>query len=132
VKQTIVISMNTQFANLDSSSFSCQHPWRLFRGDQTGEAVLMRHYIRKTEKELFDPVELAELVGAYQKACHSLCHLGGIVDDNVRGLLARRIIEKAKTGELDQDSLCRDAMDHFAVTLLTLHQPAGLSTQAAA
>ena len=104
---------------------------RLFRGDPTGKAVLMRHYIRKTEKELFNPVELAELVGAYQKACHSICRLGGIVDEKVRRLLARRIIEKAKSGELDQDRLCQVAMDHLAVTLLTLHLPAGLSTPAA-
>jgi len=85
-----------------------------FSGGPTEKAMLMRHYIRKTEKELFDPVELAELVGAYQKACHSVCRLGGVVDDNVRGLLARRIVEKAKSGELDQHRLCRDAVDHLA------------------
>lgn len=91
----------------------------------------MRRYI-DVQKELFDPVELAELVCAFHKACHSVCqHLDGIVDDNVRGVLARRIVEKAKTGELDQDRLCQDAMDHLAVTLLTL-QTAGPSTQAAA
>jgi hypothetical protein len=93
----------------------------------------MRRYVKKAEKELFDPGELAELVGAFQKACHSVCqHLTGIVDDNVRRLLARRIVEKAKSGELNQDRLCQDAMDHLAVTLLTLNQPAGLCTQAAA
>ena len=93
----------------------------------------MRRDVKKAEKELFDPEELADLVGAFHKACHSVCqHLGGIVDDNVRGLLARCIIEKAKTGELDQGRLCRNAMDHLAVTLLAQHQPAGLSTKAAA
>ena len=91
----------------------------------------MRHYIRKTEKELFNPVELAELVGAYQNACHSVCRLGGIVDDKVRRLLARRIIEKARSGELDQERLCQVAVDHLAVILLTLHRPVGLSTRAA-
>jgi hypothetical protein len=92
----------------------------------------MRRYF-DVQKELFDPVELAEVVGAFHKACHSVCQLlDGIVDDNVRELLARRIVEKAKTGELDQDRLCRDAMDHLAVTLLTQHQTAGPGTQAAA
>lgn len=92
----------------------------------------MRRYIN-VQKELFDPVELAELVGAFHKACHSVCQrFGGIVDDNVRGLLARRIVEKAKTGDLDQDRLCQDAMDHLAVTLSALHQTAELNTQAAA
>ena len=89
--------------------------------------MIMHHYV-KLQKEYFDPEDIAVLVGAFQKACKHR----GIVDDSVRELLAKHIIEKATSGELGRDKLCQDAMDRWAVALLTLHQSAGQSTQAGA
>lgn len=70
----------------------------------------MHHYVKR-QKEYFDPEDIALLVGAFQKDCNSACKHNRIVDDSVREFLAKRIIEKATSGELDRDKLCQDAMD---------------------
>jgi hypothetical protein len=78
----------------------------------------MLNYL-STRKEAFSPEEIAALVGAFEQAWQSVLSSTHDVDDEaVRELLAKHIVETAIKGELDNDQLARDALDHLATTLL--------------
>lgn len=76
-------------------------------------------YYLSTRKDGFNPDEVAILVGAFEQACRSV-----LVDFDVgggaaaRGLLAKRIIEIARSGEIDKDRLVKNALNHLASALL--------------
>lgn len=78
----------------------------------------------KADRERFSPEEATVLAEAFERACRSvLVQLDGGGEATLE-LLAKRIIETAKKGELDRDRLVRDALDYLAaVVLRALQQP---------
>ena len=80
----------------------------------------------KAQSAVFEPEEIIILVGAFDKAWHSVL-AGGLKLEGgaepVRAMLAKHIIESAGRGELNQDRLCNDALDHWAANLLSAPRP---------
>ena len=72
------------------------------------------------DKEVFAPEDVAILVGAFDEACQSsLVQLDGN-EVLAREILAKRIVETAKLGVLNQQRLTKDALDHLAMTHLSV------------
>jgi hypothetical protein len=76
----------------------------------------------KAQSVPFSPEAVIVLVGAFDKTWHAVL-AGGVKlegdTEPVRAMLAKRIIENASRGELDQDRLCKDALDDWAANLLS-------------
>ena len=72
----------------------------------------------EAHKNAFSPEELSILVGAFDKAWQALSQHHNWNPEGAREILAKRIFERAQAGDLDQERLARDAMDHVAVALL--------------
>jgi hypothetical protein len=82
----------------------------------------------RTHKEAFTPEEVAILVGAFDEACRSTLVQPDGKAEATREILAKRIIESAKLGVLNQQRLCKDALDHLAMIVLSAsqdHRPSG-------
>jgi hypothetical protein len=76
----------------------------------------------KAQSTVFEPQEIIILVGAFDKAWHAVLAGGVRLEGDVepvRAMLAKHIIESAGRGELNQDRLCNDALDHWAANLLS-------------
>jgi hypothetical protein len=75
----------------------------------------------------FEPEEIIVLVGAFDKAWQLLLKSGAKLDgqaEAAREILAKRIIEVAKQGELNQRRLSEDALAHLAaITLQNMPRP---------
>jgi hypothetical protein len=73
-------------------------------------------YIKAYAAE-FTPAEVFMLVGAFNKAWQSILDSGARLDEkdveSTREILAKRITETAKRGELNQKRLCEDALAHL-------------------
>jgi len=85
----------------------------------------MLSYI-KGQSIAFSPEEVILLVGAFDKTWHTVLAGGVKLEGDagpVRAMLAKRIIENASRGELNQDRLCNDALDHWAANLLSAPRP---------
>ena len=85
----------------------------------------MLSYI-KAQSIAFSPEEVILLVGAFDKTWHTVLAGGVKLEGDaepVRAMLAKRIIENASRGELNQDRLCNDALDHWAANLLSAPRP---------
>ena len=92
----------------------------------------MLRYVR-ADREGFSPEEVAVLAEAFEHACRSVLvrlHDGG---EATLELLARRIVETAKKGELDRDRLVKDGLDYLAATVQRpLQRPPPSSIEGAA
>jgi hypothetical protein len=74
-------------------------------------------YLNKLHHGVFNPEEVLVLVGAFDKALASLTltSFDGSAEA-MREAIAKRIVEAARQGELDQQRLAKDALDHLAMT----------------
>lgn len=61
----------------------------------------------------FQPEQIEAMHLAYEKACAAL-RPGGPTDA-VNDLVATKIVELAKAGELDPERLCRRTLEHFGM-----------------
>jgi hypothetical protein len=81
-----------------------------------GKELDMLTYIKAYAAE-FTPAEVLILVGAFNKAWQSILDSGTQLDEknaeSTREILATRIIETAKRGELNQRRLSEDALAHL-------------------
>jgi hypothetical protein len=80
----------------------------------------------KSQSVAFSPEEVIILVGAFDKTWHTVLAGGVKLEGDaepVRAMLAKHIIESAGRGELNQDRLCNDALDHWAANLLSAPRP---------
>ena len=80
----------------------------------------------KSQSVAFSPEEVIILVGAFDMTWHVVLAGGVKLEGDtgpVRAMLAKRIIESASRGELDQDRLCKDALDDWAANLLSAPRP---------
>jgi len=88
----------------------------------------MLTYIKAYSAE-FNPAEVLVLVGAFNKAWQSILNSGARLDEkkaeSTREILAKRIIETAKGGELNQRRLSEDALAHL--TAMNLRSPRNLN-----
>ena len=90
-----------------------------------GWAREMLAYI-KSQSVAFSPEEVIILVGAFDKTWHTVLAGGVRLEGDaepIRAMLARHIIESASRGELNQDRLCNDALDHWAANLQSAPRP---------
>jgi hypothetical protein len=80
----------------------------------------------KSQSVAFSPEEVIILVGAFDKTWHTVLAGGVKLEGDaepVRAMLAKHIIESASGGELNQDRLCNDALDHWAANLQSAPRP---------
>jgi hypothetical protein len=72
-----------------------------------------------TQGAVFDPDAIHIMGEAFDRACRSLNAPGR--PELVREVIAKRIIEAARTGERDRDKLCEQAL-HGVRCFVRLHQ----------
>jgi hypothetical protein len=85
----------------------------------------------KAQSAVFEPEEIIILVGAFDKAWHTVLAGGVKLEGDaeaVQAMLAKHIIESATRGELNQHRLCNDALDYWAANLLSAPRPPLLPT----
>ncbi len=67
----------------------------------------------KSHPAAFQPEQIEAMHLAYEKACAAMRPQGPT--DAVNDLVATKIVEFAKAGELDPERLCRRTLEHFGV-----------------